>query len=167
MRNFLLAFVFFFSCRGKENTTGNNPQTLETFELTPTYGQIRIDHRVEEAIKSFLAEDTCKGCLHEMYIDKIRPDYTIITVKSRPFSTEYLKTVNPLYQVKVAETSFTIFTGMEDIFFGDKAYSLPATDSLSNNFKVWSISIEKDSISIDRNIGAPFFPAVKPMIKPR
>ena len=164
----ILTAVFFFSCNNQESKKENGVRELqENLELTPTFEHLHFNNKVEAVIKNFLTEDTCKNCLHEMYIDKVRPNYTVIIIRSRPHSADYLKTVNPLFTTKVAGTDFSMFTGLEDIIVGDKSKTLLVGDSTSNNFKVWSIYLESDSVRVEKGIGMPFFPSSSPNIKPK
>lgn len=132
----MLIAAFFLDCNNKKETgETNNTESQKVFELTPTFKLLDFNGNLGNAIKSFLDEDMCKHCLHEMYVDKVRPNYTIMVVRSRPYSVDYLKTVNPLFNTKIAGTTFSVFTGLEDIFVGDKANSLSVGDSAATILK--------------------------------
>lgn len=160
-------FIFFLSCNNQDKKKESSGGSREDLELTPTFKHLSFNSKVEGVIKNFLNEDTCNGCLHEMYIDKVRPNYTIIVIKSRPQVSDYLKATNPLFTIKVAGTNFSVFTGLEDIIIGDKSKALLASDSTGNNFKVWSIYLQSDSLRVEKDIGMPFFPPSPPNIKSR
>ena len=136
--------------------------------LKSTYQRRKIDDRTNNVLKEFIADANCKECIHEMYIDKIKPDQIIIVLKSRVYSTEYLNKTNPLFTSIINGVQFNIFCGLEDIFWGDKTNLIyPSSDSAKAVFKVWSLFIKPDSIKVEKDAGYPFFPAETPKIEIR
>ncbi len=168
MKQFALIIipVFLICCNNQKDKKTNSGTVVQEEGLAPTFKSLHFNDKVEAVIMNFLAEDTCKECLHEMYVDKVRSDYMIIVLKSRPYSPDYLKKINPLFTTKLNRITFFVFTGLEDIIIGDKSKTLLVKgDSTSNNFKVWSIFIEADSLRVEKDIGLPFYPASPSKIK--
>lgn len=135
--------------------------------VNPTFDKISFNLKIEKAIEMFLQEDTCQTCIHEVYIDKIRPPRTEILIRSRVFSSDYLKKCNPLFITKIKGINFYIYSGLEDVLIGDKAKISIVGDSTNNNYKAWTLVLLNDSVRIIKDIGQPFFPYAPPIVEIR
>jgi len=90
----------------------------------------------------------------------------IITLKSRAYSTEYLSKTNSLFTSTIKGVRFNVYSGLEDVFVGDKTnFDYSVKDSSNIVFKVWSIFVKPETIRVEKDTGYPFFPGETPNIK--
>ncbi len=121
---------------------------------------VYLNQDIEDSIKVFLKNDSCQSCFHQLFIDKVRPNYTILTIRSRPYSDQYLKNNKPIFKTHIGSTDFYIYCGIEDVFnFHLKKSEFEVYDSLSTTFKTWGLHIKGDSTWWDKNQDIPFFPS--------
>jgi hypothetical protein len=160
MRTCLVVFFFFFlvSCKDKRIKGAKNDQKDSVAFVIPTFDSAKWNDKILVAIDSFLKKANCSGCINEMYIDKILPDYILITLRSRVYAYNYMSSHNPLYISKLSGKEFYIYTGMEDVLKGDKKHMIIYNDSDNMIFKTWTLIMDKDSLIVDTTEGFPFFP---------
>jgi hypothetical protein len=127
--------------------------------LVPTFDSARWNSKVLIAVDSFLKTINCPDCIYEIYIDKILPDYTLITLKSRNYAYGYMASLNPLYITKLYGRNFYVYTGLEDVLKGDKKHMIVYKDSSSITFVKWTLVIKGDSLRIEKKDNYPFFPS--------
>lgn len=163
-RLLFLVALGIISCQTPEKKAESpNSDSDKKIALNPTYQKLKVSDKVNNVVAEFIKEANCKNCINEMHVDKIRPDEIIIVLKSRVYSTEYLSKTNPLVTTIIDNVRFNIYSGLEDIFLGDKAnFSYSITDSSNAVFKVWSLFVKSDSIRVEKDTGYPFFPAETP-----
>jgi hypothetical protein len=160
--------IILSACKGHDDKGNEHKENADSsLVLRSTYRNLKINDKLSNILKEFITEANCKECIYEMYVDKVRPDEAIVVLKSRVYSTEYMKQINPLFTSKIDGVQFDIFSGLEDIFIGDKAEltTNPGMDTTKAVYKVWSLFIKADSIKIEKDIGNPFFPAEPPKIE--
>ena len=134
---FLFPFVF-LSCINKHTKNIKEEQHKSTDILITTFDSAKWDTKIIVAIDSFVKEAKCSDCLNEIYIDKILPNYTLITIKTRTYSSEYMRDKHPLFRTKLSGVQFYVYSGIEDILKGDsKNMELPV-DSSNNIFISWN-----------------------------
>lgn len=166
-RLFLLLLVSIASCQ-TTNRKEVNDSTKEDkgVTLTTTYQNLIIDDRVNSLLQKFINEANCRNCINEIHVDKVKPDEIIIVLKSRVYSTEYLNKTNPLFTSVINGVRFNVYSGLEDVFIGDKTHlDYSIKDSSNTVFKVWSLFVKPYSIRIEKEVGYPFFPGENPSIK--
>jgi len=168
-RFYFIGLIIIISCNTTHDKEGQGVTiTDSTMILKPTFESVAFIKKVKDVVIEFITEDKCTGCVHEMYIDKTIPNQSTIVLKSREYSAEYLKGINPLFIAKINGIEFYLFSGLEDIFVGDrKKNSYTATDSTHGNYRVWSLFINSDSVKVEKNIGKPFFSSEPPNIEIR
>lgn len=168
-RLFFFSLIAIISCNATHDKERQDVTIADsTMILKPTFESIAFNNKVKDVVKEFITEDKCTDCVHEMYIDKIHPNQSTIVLKSRVYSAQYLNGINPLFITKINGIDFYIFSGLEDIFVGDrKKISYTTTDTTNGNYRVWSLIIQSDSIKVEKDIGKPFFPAEPPNIEIR
>lgn len=166
-RVFLLLLVGIASCQTTDRKKGGGSiKEDKGMTLTPTYQNLKIDDRVNSILQRFINETNCRNCINEMHVDKARPDEIIIVLKSRVYSKEYLSKTNPLFTSVINGVRFNIYSGLEDVFLGDKLhFDYSIKDSSNAVFNVWSLFVKPDSIRIEKDVGYPFFPSEAPNIK--
>jgi hypothetical protein len=166
-RLFLLLLVGVISCQTSSYKEGaKNTNEDKEIALKQTYQRLQFDNRVNTILKEFIDEAKCKDCINEMHVDKVRPDEIIVTLKSRVYSIEYLSKTNPLFTSTINGVRFNVYSGLEDVFVGDKTnFDYSVKDSSNTVFKVWSIFVKPDSIRVEKDTGYPFFPGETPNIK--
>lgn len=167
IRLLLLIVVGTVSCQTSEKKAEYKSSNEDNgMALKPTYQKLKIDYRVNDVVKEFITAANCKSCINEIHVDKTKPDEIIIVLKSRVYSTEYLSKTNPLFTSLINDVRFNVYSGLEDVFFGDKAnLNYSTTDSSNAVFKVWSLFVKPDSIRIEKDTGYPFFPGETPKIE--
>lgn len=166
-RLFLLLLVGVISCHTSSYKEGvKNTNEDREIALKPTYQRLHFDNRINNILKEFIDEAKCKDCINEMHVDKVRPDEIIITLKSRVYSTEYLSKTNSLFTSTINGVQFNVYSGLEDVFVGDKTnFDYSVKDSSNTVFKIWSLFVKPDSIRVEKNTGYPFFSGETPNIK--
>ena len=133
-------------------------QKISLGQLIPTYDSLSFKPNLIFLIDSFDKVIQCKDCLHEMYIDKIFPDYTLITLKARWYSSEYLSKSNALFTTNISNTKYYVFSGIEDIMQARKRPEKIQKDSSSTKFKIWTLIMNRETITVDTTGYYPFFP---------
>jgi len=131
--------------------------------LIPTYNALLPNKKFDSIVLAFVKENPCDSCIDEMYIDKVYPRETLITLKQRVYNIEYLKKQNPLFIIKYGQKQFFVYSGLEDIFIGDKK-SMPYNykDANNKNFVKWGITIDSNKYIVNKKYeGQPFFPQPK------
>jgi len=166
-RYLILIMLTIVSCKAPNSREKYQRESIDSsLGLQSTYQNLKMNDRLNNIIKEFIAETNCKECIHEMYVDKVRPDETIVVLKSRAYSAEYAKQINPLFTSKIDGVQFNIFSGLEDVIVGDKArVTYSSADTTKTIYKVWSLFIKAGNIKIEKDIGNPFFPAEPPKIE--
>jgi hypothetical protein len=62
-----------------------------------------------------------------------------------------------VFIAKVNGIDFYIFSGIEDVFVGDRKKINPArTDPSNANYRVWTLMVQSDSILVQKDTGKPF-----------
>ena len=161
MRSFLVILITlsFLSCRDNTGKQNEEKKMNASFgSLVPIYDSLHWNNKVLSAIDTFLKEGNCNNCINEIYIDKILPDYYLITLKSRVYSSVYLDKCHPLFITKFYEKNFYVYSGIEDFVTGDKKHLPIITDSSGNTFITWTLVVKKDRVRIEKKLAYPFFP---------
>ena len=104
-----------------------------------------------------------------MYINKVLPWKTLITLRIIMYDTSDLKNLDPLFTINYGQKEFYIYSGIEDVFVGDKKLITYSNINPKNAvFHQWGIIIDSSRYEIDTtgsNVGIPFFPPT-PFIPP-
>ncbi|HEY4060514.1 MAG TPA: hypothetical protein VGM30_01365 [Puia sp.] len=131
------------------------------FILSPTYTTLLPNDKFDSIVFYFIKENPCDDCIYELYADKIYPTKTIITLKKRVYNVEYLKKKNPLFTVNFYQKSFFVYSGVEDIFSGDKKIMNYRADNIKENvFSQWGIILDSGKYTVTKNFeDIPFFPS--------
>ena len=157
---FSIGLLILLSCNWKSEKKDELTKTpVREMELIATYDSIRLERGVKKIIDSFEKINFCKDCIHEMYIDKVLPGYTLITLKVRSYSSDYMKNSKALFKVNIDQTPFYIFCGAEDIFIGMKRSEGLPNDSTSVKYKTWTVISDHGTLKIDTSGYSPFFPS--------
>lgn len=125
-----------------------------------TSDKIEINDRLKGILKQFINDNPCMNCINKLYIDKIEPYRTVITLEQIPFNSSDYKKLKPepLLYVLVDSCKFYVYNGMEGYF----NVSYEDVDSISkkigDKYLRWTVVDTKDSIIINRNGSFPFFP---------
>jgi hypothetical protein len=127
---------------------------------------LSTNNQIDSTIKSFLQENKCDSCLHEIYIDKVTPFKTIVTLRSRIYSLEYLKNKNPLFIFNFNGTLFYLYSGIEDVLFGDKKLMVYNGTEKDGKFGDWNMIIDSDNVEVKKiDVGIPFYEPFPARIK--
>lgn len=163
----IILFIFCYSCNGIKKPRAQTDLVLSNHSLLQRYDTISVNPKLDSMILEFCEANPCDSCINEVFIDKVLPSKTIITLRSRPFSSEYLRNNNPLFFLKIEESIFYVYMGVEEIFIGRKpilnSQSSKRGDSLKYNS--WNIFIDSGRYEIEKlDVGIPFYPATPAQI---
>lgn len=157
----ILCLFFLYSCKNtKAKPITVKDSLLSDHIFKPTYNALLPNKKFDSIVVLFIKENPCDSCINEIYIDKVYPDKTLVTLKERVYNTEYLKKQNPLFIVNYCKKQFFVYSGLEDIFIGDKKL-MPYNYNDANNkiFVKWGIVIDSNNYIVNRKYeGQPFFP---------
>jgi hypothetical protein len=127
--------------------------------ISPTFDSAHWSPEILSAIDSFVDEVNCRNCIYELYVNKVLPRYSLVNLKARPSSIEYMNGKNPLFTTDIKGRRFFIYSGLEDFLVGDGTKIQIGTDSGGTIYKNWTVIIKDDSLKINRQGGYPFFPS--------
>jgi hypothetical protein len=149
--------LLILSCTGgsqKEREKIDNSES--TLNLDPTFDSLQLDDKVRLAIDSFVKSANCSNCINEIFVNKVYPDSTLITINSRAYSSWYLMHINSLFTTYLCGKLFYVYSGLEDILKGDGKYLHSEKDTVSKKFFIWTLVLRKDSIRIIKDGFYPF-----------
>lgn len=160
--------LLLYSCSNNQVETKINADSIynET-QLKPTFKSFLPNQKIDSLIMAFIEETPCDSCIHEMYIDKINPVKTIITLRARVYSLEYLQEKKPLFTVKYDNLLFYLYSGMEDVLIGDQQLmNYAGKEKEGVTYNDWDIIIDSGNYKVKKvDVGIPFFPATPPNIE--
>lgn len=171
MKNLAIFFVvFIYSCvnmSDKENKKHVSSDSVDTsIQLSKTFQTLSTANQIDTIIKTFLQENNCDSCIHEIYIDKITPFKTIVTLRARIYSLEYLKNKDPLFTIKFYGTPFYLYSGIEDILVGDKKLMTYTGKEKEGKFGDWNIILDSGKVEVKKiDVGIPFYQSSPPKIR--
>jgi hypothetical protein len=148
--------IFFLSCQHdptKKNEIG------AAMAILPTFESASWNPRILSAVDSFVDENNCEKCIYELYINKVLPEYTLISIKARSPKAAYMKKNRPLFMCKIKGKVFYVYSGLEDFLLGDNKKIIIDTSTNVIFYKNWTLIINNDSIKIKKDAGFPFFPS--------
>ena len=101
-----------------------------------------------------------------MYIDERYSDEISVILKERVYNIEYLKENNPLFSINYGQKQFFVYSGLENVFIGDKKGMNYSKDANNKVFVKWEIMIDSNNYKVDTSYrGLPFFPEPMPLKK--
>ena len=152
--------VSIISCNTKTKVSYSDFNINDSI-LEPTYTALLPDKDLDSIVFSFIRENPCDSCIYEMYVDKVYPTKILITLKERFYNIEYLKRQNPLFAINFNQKKFFVYSGLEDIFSGNKkAMIYKDKNSSGNQFVEWSIVIDSGKYNVNKmSEEIPFFPS--------
>ncbi len=154
--------LILIGCNNNKPAVGvKSDSTHNDLTLIPTFETLLPSEEFDSIIFAFIQENPCDDCIYELYIDKLHPTKTLITLKQRVYNIGYLKKTNSLFTVKFHQKAFFVYSGLEDIFIGDKKLMVYKDKSASENvFTEWCIILDLGKWSINKNcMDIPFFPS--------
>jgi hypothetical protein len=146
----LIAIILILSCK----------RIPEKLNISFTSDKIEINDNLKGILKQFMNENPCKNCINQLYIDKIEPYKTVITLQQIPYDLSGYKDLNPapLLFIKVDSSTFFLYSGIEK-YFNVKHENIDTIGKkIGNKYSRWTIVDTKDSIMINKNGNLPFFP---------
>jgi hypothetical protein len=146
----LIALILILSCK-------RNPEKLS---ISFTSDKIEINDNLKGILKQFMNENPCKNCINQLYIDKIEPYKTVITIQQIPYDLSGSKALTPapLLFIKVDSSTFFLYSGMEK-YFNVKHGNIDTIGiKVGSKYSRWTIVDTKDSIMVNKNGNLPFFP---------
>jgi hypothetical protein len=154
MKAFIIVIILFtlleFSCK-------KNPEKQSIYF---TSKKIEINDKLKRILKQFIIENNCMDCINKLYIDKIAPYKTVITIEQIPFNSKDYKKLKPepLLYILVDSCTFYVYNGMEGYFNVSYEDVDSTSKKIGDKYLRWSVVDTKDSIIINRNGSLPFFP---------
>gem|GEM_PF-2009626 len=154
-----LCLISYLVCLlGSCNQNPNNPHFDEQSTiLHPTYKNVTLHDSLQSVITKFMREETCKSRFNDLFIDKINPVKTVITIKSRHYPAP--EAGQPLLYTKIEESIFFIYSGPEQYFKSDMSLTDKnefTKDSCTVNF--WTIIDSAGYYQIIKRGLLPFSP---------
>lgn len=135
-----------------------NTNNRKDIYMKSTFQNIKINGKLKEILLDFIKENKCANCLNEVYFDKIDPHKTIITIKSRSPSREYLQRHNPLYYIDIDNHIIYVYSGLEDYINGDEKYFRKQKSDSNCSFIYWNVVDSFNNFTINKNGGPPYLP---------
>jgi len=130
-----------------------------------TATQIEASAMLDSLINVYIAENRLDGCYSEIYIDRQRVDYTILTFRTVSNIPLQLKEKNPLFYLRKDNNTFLVYNGMEE-YFTESHLQLPHETKACESSFYWYVADSAGVITIHRDFSYPFFPLPeKPSVK--
>ena len=125
-----------------------------------TSDKIEINDQLKEILNQFINDNPCKNCINKLYIDKIEPYKTVITLEQIPYDLIDYKKLKPepLLYIIVNSYTFYVYNGMEGYFNVSYDNIDTINKCIGDKYYRWTIVDTKDSIVINKNGNLPFFP---------
>ncbi len=119
-----------------------------------------FDDKFLSILDQYEESTNCKICINIIYIDKIEPHKTIITIKSIGANLDYLNNNPPLMYFYHKDIVYFVFTGIEDYFKPINDYSglFNIQDNEKCASRTWQVIDSMGGYRILKQIGYPFFP---------
>lgn len=119
-----------------------------------------FDDNILSILDQYEESTNCISCLNIIYIDKVEPHKTIITIKSIGANLDYLNNSRPLMYFYHNNIVYFVFTGIEDYL--KPIYDYSGVLNLQTNEKctstTWQVIDSIGGYRILKQIGYPFFP---------
>ncbi|MFT3740640.1 MAG: hypothetical protein QM786_17965 [Breznakibacter sp.] len=142
-----ILIVLFLSCNKIRN---------EGDRIILNHNQAIADNRLIYISTQFISDVNCQNFIHEMYIDKIAPDYYHLTLMDVVRDKRNLNNSNSLNFIKINGQLIYLYSGIEDFFHTSQVFENNADVIYCNN-RIWSVIIRGDSVKIYKdNVGIPF-----------
>jgi hypothetical protein len=149
----ILFCIFYLSCK-QSKTDAYQPVSKQNINFT--FENASWNPKVLSVIDSFVEENNCEKCIYELYVNKVLTNYLLINIKVRPPSGEYLRSQNPLFTSVIKGKLFYIYSGLEDVLFGDRRKIDFTSDTNVLFYNNWTIVINDSSTKIKKDGGIPF-----------
>jgi hypothetical protein len=156
------AFILtIFSCgNNKKDVNAEHPPERNGFAFIPTYQSILPCEGLDSIVLLFIQERPCADCIFELYIDKVYPTRTLITLKKRLYDNDYLKRSTSLFMINIHQKDFFVYSGLEDIFLGDKKLIRKRKEGVHNVYSNWGAILDSGKWTVNRNSDEfPFYPS--------
>lgn len=143
---FIVGVLFAYACNQKPENSS---------PINRTYQKVVMSDTLQSMMKLFIKESGCNSKYNNIYIDKVREDYSIITLQANHNSdSRYGKA---LYFTELSGNVFFIYNGMEQYFVSDEKQI--ANMQIANNScgVFWNIIDSAGTYKIIKNGGIPFF----------
>lgn len=149
-----LSFFFYSSCNNDKSGSGD-----QQLDLNVVSNNITVSENLKSILDKYLDSVNCSACLNEIYIQKVEPHKTIITIDSKGVNKEYLSIKRPLNVITYRGVQFFVYSGIEDYFTTTTNYeNLYSQTNTSCITTTWQIEDKFGTIKINTKGGFPFLP---------